>query len=166
MYVLGIWDGHDSGAALVDGKNIIYAANEERFTKRKLEVNFPYNSMQPRWSTRSSSRRDIEHIAFTTTEFTKTLERIFPGMKENYYLFRRRKMPEAQLREPEAQAEVHHDWLGILPLCNHDKQCQHPAASSGTMGFRNFKLHVVEHHTAHAATAAFTAPSRDRYHNS
>ncbi|MDE1833651.1 MAG: hypothetical protein KGH58_04510, partial [Candidatus Micrarchaeota archaeon] len=27
-----------------------------------------------------------------------------------------------------------------------------------SMGFRNFKLHVVDHHTAHAATAAFTAP--------
>jgi carbamoyltransferase len=26
------------------------------------------------------------------------------------------------------------------------------------MGFKDFKLHTVEHHTAHAATAAFTAP--------
>ena len=41
LYVLGIWDGHDSGAALLEDKKIIFAANEERFTKRKLEVNFP-----------------------------------------------------------------------------------------------------------------------------
>jgi carbamoyltransferase len=41
MYVLGIWDGHDSGAALVNDNEIVFAANEERFTKRKLEINFP-----------------------------------------------------------------------------------------------------------------------------
>ncbi len=29
------------------------------------------------------------------------------------------------------------------------------------MGFDKFKLHVVEHHTAHAATAAFTAPFKN-----
>ena len=41
MYVLGIWDGHDSGAALVSDDEVLFAANEERFTKRKLEINFP-----------------------------------------------------------------------------------------------------------------------------
>ena len=46
MYVLGLWDGHDAGAALLEDGNIVYAANEERFTKRKLEMKFPYNSIR------------------------------------------------------------------------------------------------------------------------
>ncbi len=34
MYVLGVWDQHDAGAALIDDKKVVFAANEERFTKR------------------------------------------------------------------------------------------------------------------------------------
>ena len=45
MHVLGVWDGHDAGAALLEDNRIIYAANEERFTKRKLEINFPTNAI-------------------------------------------------------------------------------------------------------------------------
>ena len=43
MPILGIWDGHDAGACLVDperGKSLC-AVNEERLTRRKLEVGFP-----------------------------------------------------------------------------------------------------------------------------
>ena len=29
------------------------------------------------------------------------------------------------------------------------------------LGFDKYKLHIVDHHTAHAATAAFTAPFKD-----
>jgi len=32
MYVLGIWDGHDAGACIVEGSEIKIAVNEERFT--------------------------------------------------------------------------------------------------------------------------------------
>ena len=39
--VLGIWDGHDSGAALMEGDKILFAVNEERLTRRKLEIAFP-----------------------------------------------------------------------------------------------------------------------------
>jgi len=43
--VLGIWDGHDAGAALVDGETVLFAVNEERLTRRKLEVGFPRRSI-------------------------------------------------------------------------------------------------------------------------
>ena len=45
MYVLGIWDGHDAGACIVEKNRIEVAVNEERFTKRKLDVGFPFNSI-------------------------------------------------------------------------------------------------------------------------
>ena len=47
--ILGIWDGHDCGAALIETDKdvkIKAAANEERFTKRKLEVGFPEKSIE------------------------------------------------------------------------------------------------------------------------
>lgn len=160
MYVLGIWDGHDAGAALVDEKNIIYAANEERFTKRKLDASFPFNSIKAALEYQNIKPSDVEHVAFTTTEFTKTLERVFPSMKENYYKFRRRKMLKPRFENARHNLKYRLTSIGIMPACN--------GISKGVierqlkrMGFDKFKLHVVEHHTAHTSTAAFTAPFRD-----
>ncbi len=84
--ILGIWDGHDSGAALVEGGKIIRAVNEERFTRRKLEVRFPENSI--RWLLKFA---EPDEVAVPTYDFQKTLSRLFPAMKESYYKFRRRK---------------------------------------------------------------------------
>ena len=46
MVILGIWDGHDAGAALVVGGQLVAAVNEERFTRRKLEIRFPVHSIE------------------------------------------------------------------------------------------------------------------------
>jgi carbamoyltransferase len=157
MYVLGVWDGHDAGAALVRDNEILYAADEERFTKRKHEMRFPYNAVRAALSYEGIKPGDIEHVAFTTTEFTKTLERVFPGMKESYYNFRRRKILKPRFAGFRHKLKYSMTQIGILPLCNQissaviRKQLAH-------LGFGTYKLHIVEHHTAHAATAAFTSP--------
>jgi carbamoyltransferase len=156
MYILGIWDGHDSGAALIDDKSVVYAANEERFTKRKLEIEFPYHSIAAALKYAHIKPTDIEHIAYTTTELTKTIERIVPNMKENYYKFRRRKISQPSFEHLRRKIKYNMTTIGPLPLCR--------AISSfaisrrlRSMGFSNFKLHAVEHHAAHAASAAYTS---------
>lgn len=159
MYILGIWDGHDAGAALIDGNNIIFAANEERFTKRKLEIKFPANAINAALRYGKITHSDIEHIVFTTTEFAKTLQRAFPTIKENYYQLRRRKVPRPALENFRPIIKYTLPTWGMLPFCDEisrnlvRKQLER-------LGFRNFKLHIVEHHTAHAATAAFTSGFR------
>ncbi len=157
MYVLGIWDGHDSGAALVSDDEIVYAANEERFTKRKLEVKFPYNSIKAALDFAKISPDQVQHIAFTTTEFTKTLERMIPSMKESYYQFRRRKMLRPRFENARHNLKYSMTTIGILPGCGSISSSIIRGRLNG-MGFKNYRLHIVEHHNAHAATAAFTAP--------
>ncbi len=157
MYVLGLWDGHDAGAALLRDNEIVYAANEERFTKRKLEIGFPYNSIAAAFKHEGIKPTDIEQVAFSTAEFAKTLQRVFPSMREKYYQFRRRKMLKPRFENFRHNLKYSMTSVGILPGCA-------TISSSiirrqlGHMGFRNYKLHLVEHHTAHAATAAFTSP--------
>ena len=157
MYVLGIWDGHDAGAALVEDDRVVYAANEERFTKRKLEVKFPYNAITAALAYAKLKPSEIKHIAYSTTEFTKTMERLYPNMKEKYYLFRRRKIPKPRFDNLRHELKYKMTSVGILPLC---KEISSSIISRHLkhMGFRDFRLHVVEHHMAHAATAAFTSP--------
>ena len=67
--VIGVWDGHDAGAALIVDGRVVLALNEERLSGRKLEVGLPVRAiaaMRPlvagqrvAWSpcTSSASRR-------------------------------------------------------------------------------------------------------------
>ncbi len=156
MYILGIWDGHDSGAALLDGDRIIYAANEERFTKRKLEVKFPYNSINAALKYEGIKPSDVEIVAFPTTELTKTISRIFPMQKEKYYQFRRRKMLKPRFEHLMHYTKYAMTSIGVLPLC--DALSKYAIRKElSNMGFSNFHLYSVDHHTAHASSAAFTS---------
>lgn len=46
MNILGIWDGHDSGASIIKEGNIVKAVSEERLNRRKLYVGFPSESIK------------------------------------------------------------------------------------------------------------------------
>jgi carbamoyltransferase len=155
MYVLGVWDGHDAGAALIDDDRVVYAANEERFTKRKLEIGFPSNSVMAAVEYAGLKPADIKHVAFSTTELAKTMERVVPSMRERYYLLRRRKVPRPRYEDFWLGMKYTLTGIGILPGCN-AVSSSWIARNLRHLGFRDFKLHVVEHHLAHAATAAFT----------
>ncbi len=162
MYILGVWDGHDAGAALIDDENIIYAANEERFTKRKLEVSFPHNAIAAALRYAGLKPSSIDHVAYTTTELTKTLERIYPPMKETYYKFRRRKEPKPWNERFRHNLKYSLTSVGILPLCGTISSAYIRRQLKKDGFTHSYKLHIVEHHTAHAATAAFTSGMKDQ----
>jgi carbamoyltransferase len=77
--VLGIWDGHDSGAALLHDGRVVFAVNEERLTRRKLEVRFPIHSIRACLSFTSLQPSDIDLVAVSTSDPAKTLGRWWPG---------------------------------------------------------------------------------------
>ncbi|MFP4001541.1 MAG: carbamoyltransferase C-terminal domain-containing protein [Thermoplasmata archaeon] len=60
--ILGIHDGHDAGAALIDGNRII-AVNEERLSREKYHRGFPELSVKKVLEISDKSRDDIEKIA-------------------------------------------------------------------------------------------------------
>ena len=155
MYVLGIWDGHDCGAAIVKGNQVLAAVNEERFTKNKLDIGFPTNSIQFCLDFLKLSPDQIKHIAINTSDAAKTFTRLFPSVKRYYYTFRRRKSkPRLVTLKREIKYKVTE-----LPPTQLTKQLtlfyyRHELAKHG---FKNFKLQLVDHHIAHAAAAAFTS---------
>ncbi len=156
MYILGLWDGHDSGAALLEDNKILFASNEERYTKRKLEVNFPHNSISAALDYAGIKPNDVEIVAFPTTELTKTISRVFPFQKEAYYRFRRRKMLKPRADWLMHYAKYAMTGIGPIPLCKSISK----SAVSGELrkkGFNNFHIYSIDHHSSHAATAAFTS---------
>jgi len=156
MFILGIWDGHDSGITLLKDSKILFSINEERLSKRKLEVSFPDKSTEYSLNYSGLKKEDIKVIAASTTEFSKTLWRAFPFLKDNYYLIRRRKKDYtiftylkriAKYKLTELQLDPLSKVISKLIIKNKLKR----------LGFKNFQLLMYDHHLCHAVSAAFAS---------
>ena len=154
MYVLGIWDGHDSGAAIIKDNRIEAALNEERLTRRKLEIRFPESAIVGCLEQVNRTPAEIDHIAVSTYDFSKTLARVFPATKEDYYLIRRRKKEPGFLSTVKKKAKYTLTEFGPHPLTKGLSEIVLKRYLR-RMGFTNFRLHLVDHHLCHTAAAAF-----------
>ena len=154
MYILGIWDGHDSGAAILKDSKIEVAFNEERLTRRKLEINFPENSIRHCLRHLNRTPSAIKQIAVSSYDFSKTLARVFPATKEDYYLIRRRKKVPGNLSTLKKKAKYVVTEVGPSTLTRRVSEFCLKKSLKG-LGFKDFTMHLVDHHRCHAATAAF-----------
>jgi len=151
--VLGIWDGHDAGAALVAGGEILFAVNEERLTRRKLEVGFPRLSIRSCLEHAGLVPAEIRTVAASTTDPAKTLTRLFPGLKEEYYLIRRRKM--APRRADPFKKAFKYRFTELAPnALSRMLSRVYMERQLKALGFADCRLELVDHHAAHAAAAA------------
>ncbi len=151
--MLGIWDGHDAGAALIKGEKILVAVNEERLTRRKLEVGFPSLSIGACLTHAGLTPADVGTIAASTTDPAKTLTRLLPGLKEEYYLIRRRK--KAPRRADPLRKAFKYRFTELPPnLISRTLSRRWLEGGLSEMGFKDFRLELVDHHAAHASAAA------------
>lgn len=151
--ILGIWDGHDSGAALLVDGRVEAAVNEERLTRRKLEVAFPRRSIRECLSIAARAAEEVAVVAASTTDPSKTLGRLQPWTKESYYLHRRRKTAPgagaelraiAKYRLTEWPPNALSRWLSRYALRRELASC----------GLHRAALRLFDHHECHAAAAA------------
>jgi carbamoyltransferase len=152
--ILGIWDGHDSGAALLVDGALVAAVNEERLSRRKLEIAFPFRSVRTCLQLADLDPSSIDVVATTTTDVAKAIGRVFPSTKESYYHIRRRKTPAGTMTalrsrgkylvtewQPNSLSRAASEWAIKRSL--------------RAAGLERATLRVYDHHAAHAATAAF-----------
>jgi carbamoyltransferase len=156
MVILGIWDGHDAGAALIAGGKVIAAVNEERLTRRKLEVCFPTQSIHCCLTLGQLSPADVHLVAASTGDVAKTLARWFPGLKESYYQIRRRKVSPGRWSEVRKRAKYRITEWGptkssralTLPALRLDLR---------RAGVTAARITLLDHHESHAAAAAWAS---------
>lgn len=151
--VLGIWDGHDAGAALLAGGRILFAVNEERLSRRKLDVGFPRLSIEACMKYAGIPPAAVKIIAASTTDPAKTLTRLFPGLKEEYYLIRRRKKEPAAF-DPFKKSFKYRftEWQPNSVSAYLSRSCL--SGQLHALGFSDFRFDLVDHHAAHAWSAA------------
>lgn len=153
MNVLGIWDGHDSGAALLVDGRVVAAVNEGRLTRRKLEIRFPVHSIAMCLSMAGLRPSDINAVAASTADVAKTLGRWLPWTKEQYYAVRRRKSKPGRLATLTRRAKYRltrwppNGLSRRLSLVILRRECER-------VGLNGVPITLVDHHECHALAAA------------
>jgi len=160
LNILGIWDGHDSGAALLQDGRLRFAINEERLSRRKLEIAFPTQSIAACLTYTGVHAEDIHLVAATTCDPAKTLGRLWPGSKERYYAVRRRRTPPGPLAGLTRSAKYRMtEWSpGSVSRAVSTALLKRQLARHG---FSRSELRIVDHHAAHAAGAAWASGFAD-----
>jgi len=127
---------HDSAACLVTDGEIVAAAQEERFTRKKHDHNFPSNAVA--YCLREGGLRasDLDHVVFYDKPFQK-----FERLLETYLDY--------------APAGIR-SFLQAMPLWLREKlwMREHIEKELDCAG----KVLFTEHHESHAASAFFPSP--------
>src|SRR5262249_52585130 len=134
---------HDSAAALVSDGRIVAAAQEERFTRKKNDSDFPTHAVRYCLEEGSLGGRDVDYVVFYDKPFLKfdrLLETYLAFVPRGYTSFRTA-MP-IWIKEKLFQKRLLGEELSEL-----DPDLADPA-----------KLLFTEHHLAHAASAFFPSP--------
>jgi carbamoyltransferase len=160
LNILGIWDGHDSGAALLQDGRLRIAINEERLTRRKLEIAFPARAIEACLGETGLRAGDVDIVAASTSDPAKTLGRFWPGSKERYYAVRRRKtMPGPASRLTRAFKYRMTEWAPGAISRSVSRTLLRRELTGRGMGRAQIRL--IDHHEAHAAAAAWASGFAD-----
>ena len=134
---------HDSAAALlVDGK-IVAAAQEERFTRKKHDPSYPFNSIKYVLQEANLRLSEVDKIVFYEKPFLK-----FERLLETYLAF----APKGFI-----------SFLMAMPIWLREKLFQKNFLFNQLKrNDKNFndieKINFSEHHFSHAASAFFPSP--------
>lgn len=143
MRILGI-SGlyHDSAAALVVDGAIAAAAQEERFTRKKHDADFPRHAVEYCLSVAGCGLDELDAVVFYDKPFIK-----FERLLETYLSFAPRGFQSFKM---------------AMPLWLRDKLFQKQVIAKElkkvSPGFDIEKLLFTEHHLSHAASAFYPSP--------
>lgn len=134
---------HDSAAALVRDGEIVAAAQEERFTRKKHDSEFPMNALEYCLMAADTTADQIDHVAFYDKPFLK-----FERLLETYVAFAPRGFRSFSMAIPVWLSEK----LFQKSLLNKKLKQISPEFDWDR------KLLFSEHHQSHAASAFYPSP--------
>jgi len=147
MRILGISAFyHDSAAAVVKDGEIIAAAQEERFSRKKHDSRFPRHAIDYCLEAAGATPQDIDFVAFYDKPFIK-----FERLLETYIAFAPRGFQSFKMSLPL--------WLREK-LFQKSLLLKEMKAYSADVDWAK-RLLFAEHHFSHAASAFYPSPFKD-----
>jgi carbamoyltransferase len=135
---------HDSAACLLVDGQIVAAAQEERFSRKKHDLGFPFNAIQFCLNEAGVSGEDIDHVVFYEKPFPK-----FERLLETYLAYAPKGFKSFLMAMPV--------WLTekLFQKRNLIKALETHIGSD--VDWRS-KILFSEHHLSHAASAFYPSP--------
>ena len=134
---------HDSAAALIVDGEVLYAAQEERFSRRKNDASFPEEAIKYCLSESGYVLEDLDYVAFYDKPFLK-----FERLLETYYAFAPKGFRSFAMAMPV--------WLKEKLFT---KQIIRKSLKKiGGTHARKIPIVFPEHHLSHAASTFYTSP--------
>ncbi|MFN3751964.1 MAG: carbamoyltransferase [Thiobacillus sp.] len=144
MYTLGLSAYyHDSAAALLKDGDIVAAAQEERFSRKKHDARFPVNALNYCLAEAGIALGEVGQVAFYDKPFLK-----FERLLETYHAFAPRGFTSFRMAMPL--------WLREK-LFQKDLLAKELKAIEPGVNWAE-RLLFSEHHLSHAASAFFPSP--------
>jgi carbamoyltransferase len=137
---------HDSAAALIADGELIAAAQEERFTRKKHDSGFPRNAVEYCLAEGGIELDQVDYIAFYDKPFLK-----FERLLETYLAFAPKGFASFRMAVPVWLKEK---LFQKRLLRDHLVEC-------GAGADIEQKLLFTEHHQSHAASAFFPSPFQE-----
>ena len=137
---------HDSAAALLIDGQIIAAAQEERFTRKKHTSDFPINAIRYCLEFSGCTIDELDAVVFYDKPLLK-----FERLLETYYAFAPRGLFQ---------------FLAAIPVWIREKMFLKRLIYDGLAGIEKYdrkrlKLLFPEHHLSHAASAFYPSPFKE-----
>ena len=137
---------HDSAAALIRDGEIIAAAQEERFTRKKHDSRYPYHAIEYVLKEAELKLNEIDYITFYEKPFLK-----FERLLETYVAYAPKGFKSFSMSMPIwLKEKLFQKKIIFNELRNHDKNFQDIN-----------KIYFSEHHFSHAASAFYPSPFND-----
>ena len=137
---------HDSAAALIIDGNIIAAAQEERFSRKKHDSSYPFNAIEFVLKKSKIKLSNVNYIIFYEKPFLK-----FERLLETYVAFAPKGFKSFSMSMPIwLKEKLFQKKVLFNQLKNHDKN------------FNDInKIYFSEHHFSHAASAFYPSPFKN-----
>lgn len=132
---------HDSAAALIVDGQIVAAAQEERFTRKKHDDGFPTKAIEYCLDTAGLKPEQLDYVGFYDKPFRK-----FERLLETYLAF----APSGFL-----------SFAKAMPIWLKTKLFHRREIQKGLNGGYKKRIIFCEHHEAHAASAFYPSPFED-----
>lgn len=129
---------HDSAAALVIDGDIVAAAQEERFSRKKHDAGFPTSAVAYCLQEAGLTADQLDYVAFYDKPLTK-----FERLLETYLAY-----------APSGFGS----FSRAMPMWLKDKLYMQRSIRKGLNGRKRMPLVFLDHHESHAASAFFPSP--------
>ncbi|MBU0731076.1 MAG: hypothetical protein KKE17_05400 [Proteobacteria bacterium] len=145
MKIIGIHDGHNAAATLLEDGKIVFALEEERLTRIKNHSTFPKEALRFLWDYSNNRPEDIDKFVFSSNHI--------PAYKNRVTLMK-------EFKESNAFPTYLRRLAKKTPLLDYavKKRTRERFSFAVDAGFNADKISFQDHHHSHAAAAYFGSP--------